>query len=292
MTARPRRWAPVAVVVAAVGLVAVALLTKGTPITVVVPSVAVEPSAPAASAVIGLDFGEPTEAPTKPAGPSPTTAPPGLDRSVTPNPTFAAVPAAPGTVRLGEEQQMPIRLSMVLPDGWEKATDEMYVKGRGEAPAGVSIGAWSLRDVQVFPCRWSAGVVADPALMTTAAGQAEALSDWWGQDPLASAFSTSPIAPAATRPTATTFAGYPARYLETLIYLGFDFTQCDAGQLLLWDATNGDIRYGLGPGELHRLWVVDANGSVVVIDAASYPGTSATDQAELQAMLDSITIEP
>ena len=205
---------------------------------------------------------------------------------------FAAAPMAPGTVRLGEEQQSPIRLSMVLPGGWAKATDGMYVKGRGEAPAGMSLGAWSLRDVQVFPCRWSAGVVADPALMTSAAGQAEALAGYWGQDPLASAFSNSPIAPAATRPSDTTFAGYPARYLETLIYLGFDFTQCDAGQLVLWHATNGDVRYGLGPGELHRLWVVDVNGSVVVIDAASYPGTSATDQAELQAILDSIAIEP
>ena len=285
----------VVVVVAAVGLVAVALLTKGSPITEVVPSVAVEPSAPnASSAVVGLDSGEPTEptrAPPSP-GPSPTTAPPSLDPSVTPNPTFATGPAAPGTVRLGDEQQLTIRLSMVLPDGWEQATDGMYVKGRGEAPAGVSIGAWSLRDVQVFPCRWSAGVVADPALMTTAAGQAEALAGWWGQDPLMTVFSNSPLAPVATRPSGTTFAGYPARYLETLIYLGFDFTQCDAGQLVLWDGTNGDIRYGLGPGELHRLWVVDVNGSVVVIDAASYPGTSATDQAELQAMLDSITIEP
>ena len=283
---------PVAVVVAAVGLVAVALLTKGSQITEVVPSVAFEASAPnASSAVIGLDSDEPTEAPPTPA-PSPTTAPPSLDPSVTPNPTFATGPAEPGPVRLGDGQQLPIRLSMVLPDGWEKATDGMYVKGRGEAPAGVSLGAWSLRDVQVFPCRWSAGAVADPALMAAAAGQAEALAGWWGQDPLMTVFSNSPIAPVATRPKATTFAGYPARYLETLIYLGFDFTQCDAGQLVLWDATNGDIRYGLGPGELHRLWVVDVSGSVIVVDAASYPGTSATDRAELQAMLDSVTIEP
>jgi len=105
-------------------------------------------------------------------------------------------------------------------------------------------------------------------------------------------YSNSPLAPAAIRPRATTFAGYPAQYLETLILQGFDFSQCDAGQLLLWDCTNGDVRTGLGPGEFHRLWVVDVSGAVVVIDAATYPGTTEADQAELQAMLDSITIEP
>ncbi len=274
------------VILAGVGLVAFALLTKGPTSSEVVPSLALEASVlPAPS---GLVSSEPSPAPR----PSPTPGAPSLDPSATPLPTFVAMPAEAGTVRLVPDGQLPLRVSMALPGGWQEATDGMYVKGLGEAPAGMSIGAWSLRDVQVFPCRWAAGVVADPALMATAAGQAEALADWWGQDPRMPPYSNSPLAPAAIRPRATTFAGYPAQYLETLILLGFDFSQCDAGQLLLWDGTNGDVRTGLGPGELHRLWVVDVNGTPIVIDAASYAGTTEADQAELQTMLDSITIEP
>ena len=286
VTSRPRRLVPVAVILAGVGLVAFALLTKGPLTTEVVPSVAVEALVP--SAPSGLVSNEASV----PPGPSPTPGAPSLDPAATPLPTFLALPAVPGTVHLVPDGRLPVRVSMVLPNGWQQATAGIYVKGRGEAPAGMSIGAWSLRDVQVFPCRWAAGVVADPALMATAAGQSEALADWWGQDPRMPPYSNSPLAPSAIRPRATTFAGYPAQYLETLILLGFDFSQCDAGQLVLWDGTNGEPRLGLGPGELHRLWVVDVDGTVVVIDAATYAGTSPADQAELQAMLDSITIEP
>ena len=126
---------------AAVGLVAVAVLTKGTPVSEVVPSVAIEATAsPARVGCLrpgfrGADRGAADPGPVAddcPAKPRPVGHP---------ESTFAAVPAAPGTLRLGEEQQSPIRLSMVVPGGWAKATDGMYVKGRGEAPAGMSFGA-------------------------------------------------------------------------------------------------------------------------------------------------------
>ena len=290
VTGRPRRWAPVAVIVVAVGLVAFALLTKGPATTEVVPPAAIVASGtPAASGSAGPAA---STGPTSRPRPTPTPGAPNLEPFATPLPTFLPVPARAGTVRLVPDPFLPVHISVVLPEAWQRATDEMVVKQRGEGPAGMSLGVWTVEDVWKFPCRWSGDVVADPALMKTAEGQAEALADYWGQDPRMPPYSNSPLAPASLRPRATTFHGYPARYLETLILQGFDFSQCDAGQLVLWGGTDGHVRYGLGQGELHRIWVVDVNGTVIVIDAATYPETSKADQTELQAMLDSIKIAP
>ncbi len=59
--------------------------------------------------------------------------------------------------------------------------------------------------------------------------------------------------------------------------------------LVFWETADGAVRLGLGPGELHRLWVVDVEGTIVVVDATTFSGTSAADRAELQAIIDSIT---
>ena len=45
-------------------------------------------------------------------------------------------------------------------------------------------------------------------------------------------------------------------------------------------------------GNIDTVYVVDVNGKRVVIVARHYPGTSATDLAELQAIVDSVQIEP
>jgi hypothetical protein len=284
--ARRSRRTTAAVVIAGLAVLAIALLTKQGPSVVVVPTAAVAPQASPALAA-------PTSnAPTGSPRPSPTPGAPSRNPTVTPHPTFVAIPAGTGETLLTPAGPTRVRLRVSLPDGWEKASDGMYVKSKGAAPAGMSLGVWSIQDVEVFPCRWSSQVFADPSLMGTAEGQAEALSEWWGQDPSKPPYSNSAIAPAVIKPEPTTIQGYPAQYLEVLILTAFDFSACDGGQLVLWDTASGDVRYGLGGGELHRLLVVDVDGGVIVIDAASYSGTSAADKVELQAMIDSIQIEP
>ncbi len=97
------------------------------------------------------------------------------------------------------------------------------------------------------------------------------------------------IAPVATRPEPTTIRGLDAFEVGILVLSGFDFAACDANQLVFWETADGAARLGLGPGELHRLWVVDVDGTIVVVDAATFTGTSAADRAELQAITDSVT---
>lgn len=283
---RPSRRTPAAIALAAIAVLAIALLTKLTDPAPSDPTdgVTAQPS--------------PTEAvtssavPTLAATPSPASVPPSRNPAVTPLPTFRTVPAEAGATQLVPAGPTPVRLTISLPDGWQKASDFMYVKSNGVAPAGMSIGAWVLKNVYTFPCRWSTQEFADGPFMRTAEGQAEALSAWWGQDPNMLPYWNSKIAPLASKRQPTTIQGYAAWYLEVLIPSELDFGECDGGELVFWVTANDDIRYSLGPGELNRLWVVDVAGQLIVIDAASFLATSSADVTELQAIIDSIVIEP
>ena len=121
----------------------------------------------------------------------------------------------------------------------------------------------------MFPCRWASGQFTDTAYPHTAAGLAQALSGFWGQDPDQTPFfSNSPIAPIATKPAPATTRRIPGLASPVLIPSTFDFSACDGGQLVLWETAYGTVRFGLGPGEIDRIWVVDVHGELVVVDAA------------------------
>jgi hypothetical protein len=169
----------------------------------------------------------------------------------------------------------------------------MYLKRASAGRVGLSIGAYSIQHVNTFPCRWASRAYTDTAYPHTAAGLASALSAFWGQDPnQAPFFSNSTIAPISTRPRVVAISGRSALYVEVLIPSVLDFSQCDADQLVLWESADGSVRYGLGPGEIDRLWVVDMHGAPVVVDAALPVLASPSDTAELQAVIDSVRIGP
>ncbi len=244
------------------------------------------PTAPPRAAVRVASFG-PTGSPTA----SPTQDPPSRDPTVTPHPAIASVPADAGTVQLVPPDPTTARLTITLPAGWRKSSPGLYLKPDRSGPVGLSIGTYSIEHVNTFPCRWASGQFTDTAYPQTAAGLAQALSAFWGQDPDQTPFfSNSSIAPIATKPAPTTLDGYPAWRLQILIPSTFDFSACDGGQLILWEATDGTVRAGLGPGEIDQLWVVDVHGELVVVDAALPLLASPSDTAELQAVVDSVHI--
>jgi hypothetical protein len=45
-------------------------------------------------------------------------------------------------------------------------------------------------------------------------------------------------------------------------------------------------------GQRQDLWILDVDGTRLVIDAATYPRTTPADRAELLAIVDSLVIEP
>ena len=45
-------------------------------------------------------------------------------------------------------------------------------------------------------------------------------------------------------------------------------------------------------GQRQDLWILDVAGTRLVIDAATFPETSAGDRAEMQAIVDTLLVEP
>jgi hypothetical protein len=96
-----------------------------------------------------------------------------------------------------------------------------------------------------------------------------------------------------TRPVDVTLGGFSGKYLElrapantTTDELGPDPSGCN--YYFVWEPGI----YAQGPNALWRIWVLDVRGVRVMVRADSFPGTSAQVQAQLQAILDSIEIEP
>ncbi len=286
VAASQSRRGPIALAFASLAVLAVALLTR-------------QPQAPAGEPIADVtphaSGARSSASPTTPVEafqPTPISGPPGLDPTVTPHPRLVPVPARVGANWLVPAGQTSVWIQVQFPERWQWASDGMLFKVTDPGMTTMAFGAWSLMHVNVFPCRWSADVFADDDLMGTAEGQAKALSSWWGQDPGMPPNSNSGIAPLATTPRSTTIAGFPAWYTETLIPTSLDLADCDGGQLILWHTPEGHVRSSLGPGELIRLWVVDVDGEVIVIDASTFPAGSPEDGAELEAIVGSIFIEP
>jgi hypothetical protein len=76
------------------------------------------------------------------------------------------------------------------------------------------------------------------------------------------------------------------------------FTGCHNSQLKSWvafidTAEPGDAFYGYsGPGYVEEFWILDVDGTRLMIAAEHSPGSPAEDLAERDAILESIVIEP
>ena len=103
-----------------------------------------------------------------------------------------------------------------------------------------------------------------------------------------------------------TMAGFSGKHLEWSVpdlpvqRQGDDwsFTGCTGGKLKSWvafiDADEpSDAFYGYtGPGYREEFWILDVDGTRLLIGAGRSPGSPAADLAELESILDSIRIEP
>lgn len=137
-----------------------------------------------------------------------------------------------------------------------------------------AIGLWTVADVSVDPCYGTSREWVDPGVTVAE---------------LAAALAAQPLKN-GTEPVPVELGGYQGLYLETLVPpTGFDIADCVDASFISWRGDDGSLRRHAAAGEVDRLWILDAAGDRLVIDASHTPGTSTDEIAELTTMVESIT---
>jgi len=102
-------------------------------------------------------------------------------------------------------------------------------------------------------------------------------------DDLAKALASVPSL-VATTPTDVTAAGYHGK--QVTLTAPTSIATCSVWELPMGAANT------MGPGERDTYWILDIDGQRLVIDAHELPNESPAHKAEVQSILDSISIAP
>jgi hypothetical protein len=232
--------------------------------------------------------GETDTTTASPTAPSEPTASPTI-QNIMDLPNFA--PLEPGTYFIDPDldPSTPLRVVYEVPaEGWS-----MWIGAAKSADDGhVMVSITTVTNLVRHGCRdhsW-----ADPPVGPSVDDLATALSN------LAPFRVTSP-------PKDVTIYGYRGKHLELTVPdlpvegQGDDrsFAQCVGGNLKSWVAAidaaeEGDAFYGYNaePGRTEEFWILDVEGTRLMIEANWSPDSPRKDVSEMRAILDTIQIEP
>jgi hypothetical protein len=190
--------------------------------------------------------------------------------SPTTTPQATSTPAArPYDMNTGGTS--PIVVSVMLPDGW--GGNGWYVSKNNAA-----LGLYPVENVYGDPCHWS-GSLPDPPVGPTV-------------DELADALARQPT----RRATATdvTLDGFSGKLVRMSVPADIHFSECDDGLFGSWSEAGSDTpsRYHQGPGQLDDIYIIDVDGTRVVLDAGYFPDTNPSTRAELDDIIASIDVQP
>ena len=213
----------------------------------------------------GAGPGGPVATPSPSPSTSPTTAP-SVQR-------LGDAPLDPGpVVATGFGASESVTLTFTVPDGWQGFGGVGVLPATGtEAPDGMGI---------IFG-EVNGGLFSDPCQWATA----EAVPVGPSVDDLAAALAEQTGYEAST-PVDVSLGGYSGKRVD--LRLPSDVASCDAGEFYPWI---GSV-YAQGPDNIWHVWILDVEGDRIVLLSTEFPGTSPEDQAEQQAIVDSIEIEP
>jgi hypothetical protein len=212
-----------------------------------------------------VNFGPPSQGGVGAPTPSP---------SATPAPTPTPIPMPnsglldPGRYRLGSA----IPMDITVPAGWNSF--ETAVIKNLYLPTEMAFGLWEMENTYVDPCM-------DHTLVSPPPGP--------GVDDIAEALANQPGIEAGP-PRDVTVDGYSGKLVELTITA--DITTCIGGRDGFWLWFGGDRRYVQGTNEEDRLYILEVDGVRYTFWAAVQQATSAADRAELDAIIESIDIQP
>lgn len=223
-------------------------------------------------------------APTPALTPEPTTEP-----SARPKFDQGESDLQPGTYTAQLPVGYTMSLTFIVPAGWYAYADPPGVlRGLGPtgepgtgSPGGI---AFQFRDVTTLkgdPCHWS-GTDDDIPVGPTADDLVRALQEQTAYE--------------ASDPVDVVVGGYAGRRVD-IVSPAEAFAEvngattavgCDQDVWRFWD---GEI-YAQGPANRWQTNILDVDGTRLVIVVQDFPGTSAADRAELDAIVDSFEITP
>ena len=217
---------------------------------------------------------------------------PGVDSSTPtpdPTPTETPVPTPVGLLPEGLHvltdgealdgmPTLPITVTIPAPDWYGEPGSGILVKNDNpDAPDGAGMIVF-FGDLYVYgdPCEWSTTRPEAPA--TTVDELVAALTAQASRD--------------ATEPVDVTVDGYAGKSITLHVPDDAVFTECDSDTFGSWGVPGTDVtpfRYHQDPGQIDKLWIVDVDGTLGVIDTAYYDGTPQSVIDELEAIVDSTT---
>jgi hypothetical protein len=210
----------------------------------------------------------------------PTTSTPTTESTATPEPTTTLgttfVVKEPGDSGPG--------ITATTPDsGWTLSTDVGGVfKGDVDAAVGeAAVFLWSFPAGTEFyvpadPCQSESSMPTSPA--TTADEISSALAAQASRD--------------GSEPVEVTIGGYEGKSLTVHVPDDVVFADCE-GETFLTYATGDDpgARTQQGPGQIDEIWILDVDGSIVIISAVYRPDTPTEFVEEMQSIAQSATFQ-
>ncbi len=223
----------------------------------------------------GLDSSTPTPEPTATPQPSLTDTP-------TSTPTPMAEGHPPGGPYVLWETGVFMTVGIPAPGWYGEPGDGVLVKDRNaDAPDGAGMIVFPEGgELYVYgdPCQWSTTRPDTPA--TTVDEVIAALAAQASRD--------------ASAPVDVTVDDYAGKSITLHVPDDAVFSECDQGKFGSFGMDGPDVspfRYHQDPGQIDKLWILDVEGKLVVIDIEYYAGTPQEVVDELEAIVNSITFE-
>ena len=200
------------------------------------------------------------------------------DPTVSPEPSISALSgeALLAAGRYSIRSGITLQVTASVPDGWSAVGDWAVRGPRGyEAPDGMGLRFYTVGNLFNDPGSFAGGVQ-DPPVGPTVDDLVQAIveqEEW-----------------TTSTPAELTIGGYAAQHVRITIPEGAELDRRDGGAFYLFKDEGAGQIWGLEPGQMFDVYVVDVDGERLVLDAFHYPGTPEADLAALQAVVDSIEI--
>ena len=174
-----------------------------------------------------------------------------------------------------------VEVTLSLPPGWDG--DNFHVSTEMDTTNNAFISVWDVTHVYSDPCQWE--------------GTLEEVGPT--VDDLAAALEQQPMRNATVSDVEVD--GFAGKLVTMSVPDDMDydesktssdgFVDCDLGQFRTWNSPAGtDVRGQQGPGQRDDVYILDVNGTRVVVNVAYFPALPQPQMGELESIVQSMRI--